>query len=127
MSHFLKFKVVLSTIYPKSIRDLAEKLGIPVEEIAASKGIRPGHCVVESKRRDIVEMIDTITEHPDNQEYCILNYVDGSFDVVAEKLESVEKKINRFLGENFVFHHRTVMYYQTIDPNETKAELDEKD
>ena len=107
--HFLPFTVVIGNIYPKSIRDLAEKLEVDVEDVAKSKGITPGARVKQYLRRDIIEMIDSVTENPDNPNQSILNFVNGTFELVDHRLSYVMARIDKFLGENVVLHHRLLI------------------
>lgn len=126
-THFLKLRVMISDIYPKHIREMAEKLEIPVEEIARSRGISAGKVVDDWKRRDIIELVDMITEHPDHPDHCILNYVDGSFDTIAEPANKVARKIQTFLDEGgvYIFHHRLV--YMTAEGPEPPGNQNEED
>lgn len=116
--NFLRLKIVISNIYPASVRELAEKLDVPAETIARQKGIKPGEVVDEYIRRDIIEMIDRITQNPDNRQQTILSYVDGSFDVIDEAPNDVVKKIGKFLGDQVVFHHRNLYSYDESSDEE---------
>ena len=100
--------------YPKHIRDLAEKAGVDVELVAESKDIQPGQVLIEYYRRDLIEKLERISADPDDPEACIFSYVDNSYDQVKWPASKAVKKIDEFLGDSYIFHHRAEIYYQQI-------------
>lgn len=123
--NWLELPMIWSGIYPKDVVDLAERAGVPVEEVAAKKGIKPGVVANDFIRRDDVELIYRISQDPENDARTILHYITGEFDVVVMNAEKVVKKIDRFLGpDGYVFHKRTLMQ---INPEEDEEEPAEED
>lgn len=96
-SEWLELPIFNESLFPKEIRDIANRVGTSVEEIGRNEQVKPG-CVLSEwiKREDIMQAF-RIMQHPDNESMSTLLLLSGEELTVDMPHRKLMNKIHKFL------------------------------
>ena len=140
-SDWLILPIYYKDIVPEHIQELAEKLAADssikapsLEEIAMSKGIKPGGVRNTAFRRDVVECIIGIEDEEEGRSLITftehMNPEGFLYKIIQMDLESLVKKIHAFLSveptysQKFIDMNNQMEYTTVIHQQEHEPEDD---
>lgn len=120
-----RLRIVYSGIYSRNVIELAEKLDVPVEDVAKSRGDVGLVSAYEWIRRDVVMNIMKLTQLPDSLNETLIQFADGSSMIVDDRHDLLAKRIINFLKTppSVEFAPRQLIYIS--HPDELDSETDE--
>lgn len=96
--NWLTLPILYNGVYPQHIKELADKIEVPVEEIAQKKGVSGQVIGLHTIRRETVQKILSFTQIPDYPDETVIDFIDGSSTVVYVPHKKLIKMVDDFLS-----------------------------
>jgi len=112
-------------MYPKNIRDIADRVGSPVEIIAQNEGVKPGVILWEWVKRDDIMDIFRIMEYPENNNMSMILLTSGESIIVDMPHRKLMARIHKFLLTEPQYEFERDETLNTVIITEEKNEEDE--
>lgn len=95
--NWLTLLILYDGIYPERIRKMAEKIEVPVEEIAKTKNLDGKAIGLHTIRREVVQRILCFSQLPDDPKKTVVEFLDGSYTVIYMNHKKLIRLVDEFL------------------------------
>lgn len=84
-------------VYPKEIVKLAERAGVPVEDVANRNKIESGTIISVWIAREELETLYRLEQHPHEEDWTFMYFDTGNVELATENHKKLMRRIDKFL------------------------------